>query len=60
MAMLYSISDVDASFLTEQIKSHYLEQQTDAAFGQRFDIQYANLITANGDELQWVEEFRYL
>ena len=29
-------------------------------FWQRFDIQYANLITDSGDELKWVEECRYL
>ena len=29
-------------------------------FGQRFDIQCANLITASGNELKWVEERRYL
>ena len=28
--------------------------------GQRFYIQYANLITDSGDELKWVEECRYL
>ena len=29
-------------------------------FGQRFDIECANLITDSGDELKWVEECRYL
>ena len=30
------------------------------AFLQRFDIQCANLITDGGDELKWVEKWRYL
>ena len=30
------------------------------AFGQRFSIQCANLITDSGNELKWVEECRYL
>ena len=29
-------------------------------FGQRLDIQCANLITDSGDVLKWVEECRYL
>ena len=29
-------------------------------FGQCFDIQCANLITDRGNELKWVEKFRYL
>ena len=57
LQIMINICETELSWLDMRISVH---KSICMRFGQRFDIQSANLITDNGDELKWVEKCRYL
>ena len=57
LQIMLNICETELSWLDMRIN---VNKSVCMRFGRRFSIQCANLITDSGDELKWVEEYRYL
>ena len=57
LQIMLNICETELSWLDMRIN---VNKSVCIRFGQRFDIQCANLITDSGDELKLVDECRYL